>query len=58
MYNIKFNNGNKTLILGFDTLQIQGLADLCIQIYEISMSENWSQKPMMICELNMTDKKQ
>jgi hypothetical protein len=26
--------------------------------YEMSIIDNWSQIPMMICELHMTDKKQ
>jgi four helix bundle protein len=29
-----------------------------IQKYEMSITDNWSQTPMMICELHMTDKKQ
>ncbi len=33
----------------------------CIKFFEsdeMSMTENWSQTPMIICELDMTDKNQ
>ena len=46
---------NQSLIKNDDTISIK---KQILSTYEMSMTANWSQTPMKICELHMTFKKQ